>query len=121
MKLLKINRVDLNKNAYGTHNSMPSLTSFNDIIDMNEVCSIHCHFVTKEEAVQFLSNFPKSYKASIFETYEWIINENKYGREYSFCVSFSFNTFHTNETTGLVNESAVNRRAKVIKKIKSII
>ncbi len=121
MKSIKITVLDSIKNKFGTYNALPSLKSLNDITDINSVDSICVYFETNEQAVQFSTNFPKSYKASIFETYEWIINENKYGSEYSFCVYFSFNTFHTNKTTGLVNESAVKRRLKVIKKLESII
>jgi len=121
MKSLQIQRVDLNKNAYGANDYIPSLTSFNDLTDVNEVHSIYVYFETKEEAVQFSMNFPKSYKGSVCTISKPIINDNEVTYDESFAVSFYFNTFHTNETTGSVNESAVNRRIKVIKKLQSII
>jgi hypothetical protein len=41
-------------------------------------------------------------------------------RDRYFSVSFHFNTFWINATTGDQNESAALRRLKVIKKLKSI-
>ena len=40
--------------------------------------------------------------------------------DYEFYVSFQFNTFWGNKTTGDVNETAIKRRDKVINKIKTL-
>jgi hypothetical protein len=91
---------------------LPNLTNINDITDVNQVKSIYAYFTTKEEAETYKALFPKSYNPRL-------------GRisgmpGYEFLVSFQFNTFWGNKTTGDVNETAIKRRDKVIAKIKLI-
>ena len=92
--------------------ALPNLNNINDITDVNEVKSIYAYFKTKEEAETYKAIFPKSYNARL-------------GRisgmpDYEFYVSFYFNTFWGNKTTGDVNETAIKRRDKVINKIKTL-
>ena len=111
MKLV-IYRLDYkNPTPIGGYYSLPNLNNINDITDVNEVKSISAYFKTKEEAEAYKALFPKSYAA-------------RTGRisgmpDYDFYVSFQFNTFWNNKTTGDVNETAIKRRDKVIDKIKS--
>lgn len=111
MKLI-ITRLDYkNPSPVGGYYSLPQLFDVNDITDVNEVNKISAYFKTKEEAEAYKSLFPKSYAARL-------------GRisgmtDYEFFVSFDFNTFWNNKTTGDVNETAIKRRDKVINKIKS--
>ena len=123
MKNLSITVLDLaSKNEFGGYNQLPSLTNLNDITDVNSVHSIRFEFTTKEESIQFLSQFPKTYKGKVYGGYKTSFNDqNQYTEEVYFGVSFHFNTFFTNETTGSTNESALQRRIKVINKLKSII
>lgn len=112
MKLI-IYRLDYkNPTESGGYYSLPQLFDTNDITDVNEVKSIYAYFTTKEEAEVYKAKFPKSYAARL-------------GRisgmpDYYFFVSFDFNTFWNNKTTGDVNETAIKRRVKVINKIKSL-
>ena len=102
---LTINRLDYkNPSDINSYKSLPSLVDVNDIVDVNEVNGITAYFTTKEEAETFLSKFPKSYKGRL-------------GKGIEYQVSFNFNTFWTNSTTGDKNETAQKRREKVIKKI----
>ena len=112
MKLI-IYRLDYkNPTESGGYYSLPQLFDINDITDVNEVRGIYAYFTTKEEAEVYKALFPKSYAARL-------------GRisgmpGYSFFVSFDFNTFWNNKTTGDVNETAIKRRVKVINKVKSL-
>ncbi len=112
MKLV-IHRLDYkNPTEANGYYPLPQLANINDIRDVNEVRGIYAYFKTKEEAETYRAIFPKSYAARL-------------GRisgmpDHNFYVSFDFNTFWNNKTTGDVNETAIKRRDKVINKIKSL-
>jgi hypothetical protein len=118
MKSLNIERLDY-KNALngGGYSMLPSATDLNSITDINEVSKIYINFETEEEAIQFAKQFPKSYKANVSAVSSW--KNDSFFTYYS--ASFSFNTFFHNDSTGSTNESAVNRRIKVIKKLQELI
>jgi hypothetical protein len=65
----------------------------------------------REEANIFAGKFPKSYLAKVKTIGGYDHETNKGYRYYG--VSFYFNIFFTNESTGEINESAIKRRAKV--------
>lgn len=114
MKLL-VYRLDYkNPTNTGGYYPLPLLSSVNDIVDTNEVNGIHAYFKSKQEAEEFKAKFPKSYNAHLGG-----VSGDKEG--YTFLVSFNFNTFWSNKSTGDKNETAIKRRDKVINKIKSII
>jgi hypothetical protein len=110
---LAIHRLDYkNPTEANGYYPLPQLNNINDIHDVNEVRGIYAYFKTKEEAETYRAIFPKSYAARL-------------GRisgmpDHNFYVSFDFNTFWNNKTTGDVNETAIKRRDKVINKIKSL-
>ena len=110
---LHIHRLDYkNPTESNGYYPLPQLNNINDIGDVNEVRGIYAYFATKEEAEAYKAIFPKSYNPRL-------------GRisgmpDYNFYVSFDFNTFWNNKTTGDVNETAIKRRLKVINKIKSV-
>ena len=110
---LHIHRLDYkNPTESNGYYPLPQLNNINDIGDVNEVKGIYAYFATKEEAEDYRAIFPKSYNPHL-------------GRisgmpDYNFYVSFDFNTFWNNKTTGDVNETAIKRRLKVINKIKSV-
>jgi len=110
---LAIHRLDYkNPTEVNGDYPLPQLANINDILDVNEVRGIYAYFATKEEAETYRAIFPKSYAARL-------------GRisgmpDHNFYVSFDFNTFWNNKTTGDVNETAQKRRIKVINKIKSL-
>ena len=109
---LAIHRLDYkNPTEVNGYYPLPQLANINDITDVNEVRGIYAYFATKEEVETYKAIFPKSYAARL-------------GRisgmpDHNFYVSFDFNTFWNNKTTGDVNETAIKRRDKVIAKIKS--
>jgi ABC-type transport system substrate-binding protein len=106
---LTINRLDYkNPSDINSYKFLPSLSNVNDIVDVNEVNGITVYFQTKDEAETFLSKFPKSYNGRL-------------GKGIEYHVSFNFNTFWGNKTTGDKNETAIKTRVKVINKIKSLI
>jgi len=118
MKSLHIERLDY-KNPLngGGYSILPSATDLNSITDINEVSRISINFETEEQAIEFAKQFPKSYKAYVSGVSSY--QNNIFFTYYS--VSFSFNTFFHNDSTGSANESAVNRRIKVIKKLQELI
>ncbi len=119
MKSINITVLDLTSvNQFGAYNQLPSLNNLNDITDINSVHSIRILCASEEEAREFASTFPKTYKARVHGVQNWNIDPEKSTTTYE--VSFHFNTFHMDETTGSTNESAVQRRIKVINKLKSI-
>ena len=77
-------------------------------------------FSSEEEANNFAALFPKSYKAGIWEKYGEMPDETVDFSTIYYGVCFSFNVFHTNDTTGAVNEAAVARRTKVINKVAEV-
>lgn len=97
------------------------LKNVNNINEANEanISKIRFYFNTEDEAKNFVSKFPKSYlgKLSRISDYDF---KTKEGYFY-YGVSFYFNIFYTNGSTGDVNESAIARRAKVFKKLKEIL
>lgn len=115
---LSIERMDYQNQINGYYKSLPILDNFNDIIDINEIYKIRFQFATQDEQIQFQGKFPKSYNAKLTKcscyNYETSTSYLTYD------VSFTFNTFWSNESTGELNESAINKRIKVIKKIKEI-
>jgi peptide methionine sulfoxide reductase MsrA len=109
---LTINRLDYkNPSDINSYKFLPSLSDINDITDCNEVNNITAYFPTEDEAQTFLSKFPKSYKGRLSIS-------GMTG--YKYHVSFTFNTFWGNKTTGDKNETVIKTRVKVITKIKSL-
>ena len=109
---LTINRLDYkNPSDINSYKFLPSLSNVNDIVDVNEVNGITALFLTRDEAQTFLTKFPKSYKGRLGT----ISTEG-----YKYHVSFNFNTFWGNKTTGDKNETTIKTRVKVINKIKSL-
>ena len=103
---LRIQRRDfVNLNKYGYPIALDTVTDFNStkIEEVQEICY---DFETKEEAIMFAGKFPKSYLAKITKG------------NARFLVTFYFNVFYTNKSTGEINESALKRREKVISKLK---
>ena len=110
---ITIGRLDYkNQSERGDLYILPSLTSIEQIEDVNEVSRIIFKFETREQAEAFATNFPKSYKGSVCGV--WSANVRY------FILQFNFNTFFLNASTGGENESAISRRLKVIKKIQSL-
>lgn len=110
---INIGRLDYkNPSEKGGFYFLPTLTNIEQIEDVNEVKSIIFKFETREQAELFATNFPKSYKGLVCSVYS---SNGSY-----FILRFDFNTFFLNGTTGGENETAIARRLKVIKKIKSL-
>ncbi len=104
------------------YNYLPNISSLDDITDVNEIRSISLgKFYSKTEVEALRNSFPKSYKASYSTGWD-----QKEGSESGNCdfenpyysVYFRFNTFFMDGTTGSSNETAAQRRLKVIDKIK---
>lgn len=95
------------------------LLSISEIKDINFITSIRLNFATKEEAEVYLLNFPKSYRSKVARVDSYIDNDVTKSCHY-FSISFKFNTFHTNKSTGAVNETAITRRIKVVEKLKQL-
>lgn len=122
-KYLIIHRLDYkNPTPTGGLRYLPSVNSFNQILDLNEISSIQFGmFYTKEEQIAAKAMFPKSYKPGNIHGY--MNKENgdlDFNKEW-YSVYFEFNTFWMDKTTGEINESAIARRDKIIKKIKSLL
>lgn len=109
---ITINRLDyLNPTDNGLK-MLPQLTSLDQIEDINEVESIRI-YGDKNQLETLKSNMPKSHG--------WQINKWSDGTNTGHMMSVRFNTFWNNNTTGDKNESAINRRQRVIKKLKQLI
>ena len=121
MKTFK-NKFEIRRNDFvnlvnGYPVKLPMVTDFNDT-KVDEVQEICYYFETKEEAVLFAGKFPKSYLAKVNKVCGYDFETNKNYAYYR--LSFHFNVFYTNESTGEINESALKRREKVIAKIKEL-
>jgi hypothetical protein len=114
---LEIRRDDFVNLVNGYPVELPMVTDINDT-KVEEVQGIYYYFETKEEANIFAGKFPKSYLAKV-RTIGGYDHETNKGYMY-YGVSFYFNIFYTNDSTGEINESALKRRAKVIAKIKEL-
>ena len=118
--MLKISRLDYKNRTErkGLYQLNP-LTDLREITDVNEVSCITIEFNTYEQAIEFQSKFPKSYKAkiAIIGHYD---SATKQGHS-TYDVYFRFDTFWSNATTGEINETAVKNRVKVIKKLTEIV
>jgi len=80
---------------------MPIETNTDNLDDLNEVWRVSLHFQTEGEANEFVNNFPKSFKLRVFQVKN--INDYRCGK---WEVFKQFNTFSTNKTTGIRNETA---------------
>lgn len=115
----QIARLDYkNQDSRGFYSSLPQLKDVKEITDINEVRTVSFVFESKEEGEQFLANFPKSYRPSLGMCSGYQDEKgNYYSKPFA---SVTFNTFWTNKNTGEINETAVSKREKFIKKLKSI-
>lgn len=115
----QITRLDYKNPVNGRQYSfLPALDSVKKITDINEVRTVSFVFDSKEEGEQFLANFPKSYRPSLGMCGGYQDEKgNYYSKPFA---SITFNTFWTNKNTGEINETAVSKREKFIKKLKSI-
>ena len=98
--------------------SLPALENAKEITDINEVYSVSFTFDSKEEAEIFVANFPKSYRPRIATLAG--IPDGKGGFTSKPFADITFNTFWIDKTTGNINETAVYKREKFVKKLKSI-
>lgn len=98
--------------------SLPSLQNPEQITDLNEVSGASFTFDSINEAELFVSNFPKSYRPRIGTLHG--VSDGKGGFVSKPFASIDFNTFWKNKTTGEINETAILKREKFIKKLKEI-
>lgn len=120
---LNLRRLDYkNKTQLGGFKMLPRISSFEEITDINEIESITIGYPSSKEEMEALkSKFPKSYKAGLIQGFNSLPNGNLDFSGYVYGVYFKFNTFFLNEVTKEKNESAIERRLRVINKIKEII
>jgi hypothetical protein len=108
--IIKIDRLDYKtKTEYDGFYMLPSLNSTTEIKDINEIKGI---WLEGEGFEDIINAMPKSYK--------WRTANSSDGRTIKKVGYIKFNTFWTNETTGEKNESAIQRRIKVIEKLSKL-
>ena len=108
--IIQIDRLDYKTTTQiGGFYMLPSLNSTTQIDDINEIRTI---MIEGEGFEDIINAMPKSYK--------WRITNLSDGRTIKKVGYIKFNTFWTNETTGEKNESAIQRRIKVIEKLSKL-
>ena len=108
---ISIERLNPKKNQNGGFYCLPSLGSFSEITNADEVSAVYVEFETEEEARSLIAKLPKSRKARFIWHGRMVLGKAVYTPG----VCFSFEVFHTNKTTGAENESGKKRRLAVLK------
>lgn len=107
---IRIERLDYKTTTQnGGFFMLPSLNNTTQIQDINEIKGI---WLEGEGFEDIINAMPKSYK--------WRTTNVSDGRTIKKVGYINFNSFWTNETTGEKNESAIQRRIKVIEKLSKL-